>query len=63
MTAIKMKIEMEVELDSDLWELKEQPERDWFENDVMKVENLYLHSNEVGDEIGKVTALKIISID
>ena len=57
---IKIKLEIELEYDDEMMHSGEQDPvaKDWFFEDVLK-NDLILHSNEIGDEVGKVTSVKI----
>lgn len=52
----KIKLEIELSYNPDLWHGKDKDAIDWFFNYVLK-DKLFLHSNEVGDTIGKVKIL------
>lgn len=54
-----IKIEAEFTYDDELFpDTKE--EQDWFYNEILLEENLCVHSNEIGDEVGslKISNLK-----
>jgi hypothetical protein len=56
----KIKLTIEVEVDESLYNLDEE-EKLWLENEILiGNRTLYLHSNEIGDEIGVVTLVKNI---
>lgn len=58
---MKLRIELLIELEDDIWGLEEgvDPEaREWFEKECLKPDQLYLHSNEGGDTIGQVKEVK-----
>ncbi len=57
----KIKLEIELEYDDFAYggESDDSSEREWFRNDLLGDE-LILHSNLVGDEVGCVKVLKII---
>lgn len=60
---MKLRIELLIEVEDDIWGLEEgvDPEaRLWFENECLKPDQLYLHSNEAGDIIGEVKEVKFI---
>jgi len=53
MATIKMTIEIEV--DNDIYNLKDKQERLWLENEIFVGDgSLLLHSNEIGDTVGEV---------
>ena len=60
-----MKLKMEIELDYDAETMHDVDKEamEWFYNDILLGSGgkLLLHSNEIGDEIGKVTGLKILN--
>lgn len=60
-----MKIQMLVELkcDDNMIDFTDEEERDWFYNDILKSKrkDLFLHSNEVGDEVGTIKVLGILN--
>jgi hypothetical protein len=59
---MKIKLTLEIELDHgemSIWGLEDPETKDWFLKDVMTAENLFLHSNEIGDEVGKVTKAEV----
>jgi hypothetical protein len=59
-----MKIKMEIELDYDAGIMHDVDKEatEWFYNEILLGSggDLRLHSNEIGDEVGKVTVLKIL---
>ena len=49
-----------LEFDEDMmcdWEYEEQ--RDWFFDCVLNPDTLILHSNEIGDEVGRIVSVDI----
>lgn len=60
-----MKLKMEIELDYDAGIMHDVDEDavKWFYNEILLGSGgkLLLHSNEIGDEVGKVVGLKILS--
>lgn len=52
-----IKIEGEFTYDDELFP---EEDNDWFYNEILLKENLYVHSNEIGDEVGnlKISNLK-----
>ena len=60
MTKIKMIIELEY--DDQITHGSEQESIDWFYNDILigKKGSLLLHSNEIGDNVGKVKGIEIL---
>ena len=57
---MKLKIELIVPMNDDLWGLNGEPEMEWFKTEVMKGENLHLISVEAGDsmEDGEIEIVK-----
>ena len=57
---------IEVEVEDDLFSLKNEEERKWLENELLIGDgSLILHSNEIGDLVGiikKVTNLQYLSL-
>lgn len=58
----KIRLEIELEYDEELMHNDDQEAIDWFHNDILIGENglLLLHSNEIGDGIGKVKGIRIL---
>ncbi len=57
-----LKIEAELKYDDKMMHDKDKESRDWFFNDILKSKrknDLFLHSNEIGDEIGTIKITKI----
>lgn len=53
-----MKIQLSIELDIPDVYGTEESERDWLLNDILrKDQELFLHSNEIGDVVGAVKVL------
>ena len=57
----KLKLEIELEYNDKIMHGDDQESIDWFYDDILIGETglLILHSNEIGDCIGKVKVLKI----
>lgn len=55
---MKLKIELLIEVEDEIWGLNDKEAREWFENECLNPDQLYLHSNEAGDEIGKIIEVK-----
>lgn len=56
-----MKITLTIEVDiSEHFDFDDKKEIDWFEKEVLKINNLHFHSNEIGDGIGKIINIKKI---
>lgn len=54
MATIKMTIEIEV--DKDIYNLDDETERLWLENEIFVGDgNLIIHSNDIGDTVGVVS--------
>jgi len=52
---MKIKITLELELDDEVFGSSEE-EKLWLENEILIAnDELFLHSNEIGDVIGKIT--------
>jgi len=58
----KIKMIIELEYDDEIMHGTDQEEIDWFNKDILlgKKGLLLLHSNEIGDHVGKVEGLKIL---
>ena len=60
-----MKIKMLVELDCDnnYIDFKDKEEKEWLYNHILKSKrkDLFLHSNEIGDEVGTIKVLGILN--
>lgn len=56
MSIRKIKIELILETDN-LIEWDDEGQIEWVKNSILKAEDLRLHSNEIGDEFGKITEL------
>lgn len=54
---MKWNIELEIDL-GDFIDPSCPEEREWFFNHIMTKSNLFLHDNEIGDQIGQVTRVK-----
>jgi len=58
----KVKMTIEVELDDDIYNLSNETERLWLENEIFCGDgNLTLHSNDIGDEVGIVKKVRNVS--
>lgn len=56
---MKIKIEIEFELSESMFNLTDQGEKEWFEGEVMKPENLAIWSQEIGDYVTEeITSVK-----
>ena len=55
---MRIKIEMIVDLGDSMCNFDNEQESDWFEDNVMKMEDIKIHSNEIGDELGDIEDLK-----
>jgi hypothetical protein len=53
---MKLKLEIEIEVED-----MDRGELDWFKENVL-TKDLILHSNEIGDTIGNVTAIKSLKV-
>jgi hypothetical protein len=52
---MKIKITLEIELDDEVFGTGED-EKLWLENEILIAnDDLFLHSNEIGDVVGKIT--------
>lgn len=58
---MKIKIELEIDLGDMFINRNTQEERDWLFQKVLKPETLYLHSNEIGDGIGKIIDVIVLT--
>jgi hypothetical protein len=47
-------VEMEVEIEEDIWMLDKEENANWFKRSIMNKKNMVLHSNEIGEEIGVI---------
>lgn len=58
----KIKMIIELEYDDEIMHDTDQEAIDWFNKDILlgKKGLLLLHSNEIGDHVGKVEGLKIL---
>jgi len=59
----KLKLTIELKYDDKMMHGSDKESTDWFYNDILgskKRNDLFLHSNEIGDEIGTVKVIKII---
>ncbi len=60
---MKIKLTLEIELHEAVADGADDGMLEWLENDVLSKENLYIHSNEIGDDIGKVESVKVEYIE
>ena len=51
---MRLRIELEIDLDDKFIDLNDKEERDWLFNHILTESNLFLHDNEIGDAIGEV---------
>jgi len=51
---MKLKIELLIELEDDIWGLELEEEKSWFEKECLAADQLFLNSDEAGDTIGVV---------
>ena len=61
----KIKMTIELKYDDKMMHGNNKESRDWFYNDILKSKrknDLVLHSNEIGDEIGTVKVLEVLDI-
>ncbi len=61
----KLKLEIELTYDAKIMHGKDKESIDWFYKYILKSRrknDLVLHSNEIGDEIGTVKVLKVTPI-
>ena len=56
---MKIKMTITIELDEDLYPNTEDVKL-WLENEVFVPDDMVLHSNEIGDEVGVVKSIKNI---
>jgi hypothetical protein len=59
----KIKLEVELSYDATLMHGNDKESIKWFYKDILmsrRKNDLFLHSNEIGDEIGTIKVLKII---
>ena len=56
----EIKLEITVDLSESAFTDLDKEETEWFESEVIKDNMLMLFSNEIGDELGLVTKVKII---
>jgi hypothetical protein len=55
----KLKLLIELEYNDDAMHGTEQESIDWFNNDILKGDELVLHCNNIGDTIGVIKTLSI----
>ena len=58
---MKIKILAELEYDASIMQGNDKIAREWFFHHVLKGDDLTLHSNEIGDEIGTLHVTKILN--
>jgi hypothetical protein len=56
----KMQMLVELDYDDNLWHGDNEEEWDWFINHLLK-DDLILHSNLVGDFVGALTLVEVLS--
>lgn len=58
---MKLKMLVELNCDNNFIDFTDKEEKDWFYNDILKSKrkDLFLHSNEIGDEVGTIKVLEI----
>lgn len=57
-----VKMTIEVELEDDMYNLDDDNERLWLENEILVGDgNLILHSNDIGDSVGVVKKVRNVS--
>ena len=56
-----VKMEIELIYDDKLMHGGDREAEEWFFTDILRNDRLILHSNEIGDEIGDVKVIKIIT--
>jgi len=55
---MKLHITLEIDLGNHFFDPDESDELEWFERDIVgDPSQLYIHSNEIGDELGEVTKI------
>ena len=56
-------LEIELEYDDEMMHGNEEEAIDWFHNEILIGDKglLQLHSNEIGDHVGKVKCVKILN--
>ena len=59
METLKMTIELTYDAEIMHGGNKDKESKEWFFNQILKGDNLILHSNEIGDEVGEVKIIKI----
>ncbi len=59
---MKIRMEIELEYDSEIMHGTDPEAIDWFKNHILLGRKglLLLHSNEIGDNVGKVRGVKIL---
>ena len=55
---MRVKIEMIVDLGDSFCDFENKNESEWFEHHVMNKQDIKIHSNEIGDELGEIDDLK-----
>lgn len=59
MSALKLRLEIELTYDAGLMHGNDKAAIDWFFNDILRRKPLTLHSDEIGDEVGSVVVLSV----
>lgn len=58
-----IKLIVELKYDANMMHGKDKESIDWFYNDILKTKrknDLILHSNEIGDEVGEIKVIDIL---
>jgi len=58
-----LEIILTVELDETFIDEKDPIQQDWLRNTVLSKEELRLHSNEIGDEVGEILNVFVVPKD
>jgi hypothetical protein len=54
----KIRIELEIDLGVENPKKDDDYEKSWWENNVFNAENLSIHSDEIGDYVGKIVSVQ-----
>jgi len=54
-----IKLTVELKYDDKMMHGDDKESIDWFYNYILKKDKLFLHSNEIGDEVGTIKVLNI----
>jgi len=57
----KIKLTIELDYNSDIMHGDDKEAQEWFFKDVLGRDQLFLHSNEIGDEVGNVNVLEVLT--